>query len=108
MSSMGVKTRWVVPSAHGRCRATAIRPSRSRRRRPCPSGGRQRLAELLEPLAIARGDVHGGMEVEAAVAGVERHVALDPRRVRVGADAHGTPARATAECRKARDVSPVA
>jgi len=88
MSSMGVKTRWVVPSAHGRCRATAIRP--------------------YEPLAIARGDVHGGMEVEAAVAGVERHVALDPRRVRVGADAHGTPARATAECRKARDVSPVA
>ena len=37
---MDVKTRWVVPSAHGRCRATAIRPSRCKR--PCPSGGRQR------------------------------------------------------------------
>ena len=39
------------------------------------------LAEPLQPLAVARGDVHGRMEVEAAILCVERHVALDPRRV---------------------------
>jgi hypothetical protein len=43
------------------------------------------LAETLEPLAIARLDVDGGMEVEAAVVGVERDVAIDPRRIRIGA-----------------------
>jgi len=55
------------------------------------------LAEALEPLAIARLDANGGVEVEAAVVGVERDVALDPRRIRVGSDPHGPPARARAE-----------
>ena len=55
------------------------------------------LAEALEPLAIARLDMDGGMEIEAAVVGVERDVAVDPRRIRVGADPHGTPACARAQ-----------
>jgi len=43
------------------------------------------------------------MEVEAAVVGVERDVAVDPRRIRVGADPHGTPACARAEGGPAED-----
>ena len=35
---------------------------------------------------IAGRDVYGGVEVEAGIVRVEGHVALDPRRVRVGAD----------------------
>jgi len=64
------------------------------------------LAEALEALAIARLDVHGRMEVEAAVVRVERHVALDPRRIGVGADPLGTTARALAEGGPAEDRRP--
>ena len=61
------------------------------------------LAEPLEPLAVARGDVHGGVEVERAVVGVERDMALDPRGIGVGADSHGTSPRALAECSPTED-----
>ncbi len=64
------------------------------------------LAQALEPLAIARVDTHPGMEVEAAVVRVERHVALDPRRIRLGADPLRTPPRAMAECGPAEDRRP--
>jgi len=50
--------------------------------------------------------VHGRMEVEAAVVRVERHVALDPRRIGVGADPLGTAARALAEGGPAEDSRP--
>src|SRR5437879_4931407 len=54
------------------------------------------LAEPLEPLAVACRHVHGRMEVEAGIVAVERHVAIDPRRVGVRADPHGAPPRAPA------------
>ena len=74
--------------------------------RPARAADGRGTGRALEPLAIPRGDVHGGMEVEAAVLGVERHGALDPRRVRVGADPRGTPPRAIAECRPAEERRP--
>ena len=49
-------------------------------------GTDQVLTEPLEPWPIAGGDVHGCVEVEAGLVGVKRPVAIDPRRVRVGAD----------------------
>ena len=58
------------------------------------------------PLAVARGDVHGGMQVEAGLVRVERHVALDPGRVGVRADPHGPPPRARAERGPAEDRRP--
>ena len=74
--------------------------------RPARAADGRGTGRALEPLAIPRGDVHGGMEVEAAVLGVERHGALDPRRARVGAYPRGTPPRAIAECRPAEDRCP--
>ena len=50
----------------------------------------QVLAEPLEPRPIAGHDVHGRVKVEPGIVRVERHAALDPRRVRVGADPQGT------------------
>jgi len=64
------------------------------------------LAETLEPLAIARLDVDGGMEVEAAVVGVERDVAIDPRRIQIGADPDRTLAGTRAEGGAAEDRRP--
>jgi hypothetical protein len=55
------------------------------------------LAQALDPLTVAGFDMDGGMQVEATIMGVKRDVALDPRRIRVGADPHGTPACARAE-----------
>jgi hypothetical protein len=55
------------------------------------------LAEPFEPRAITRGDVRGRLEVEAGLVCVKRDVPLDPRRVRVGPDPDGTPARTPAE-----------
>src|SRR5207253_2539130 len=71
--------------------AQPVQPALSERR------SAEVLAESLEPLAIARGDVHGGMEIEAVVVSMERHVAVDPWSVGVGADPHGPPSRATAQ-----------
>jgi hypothetical protein len=64
------------------------------------------LAEPLEPRAIARGDVHRGVEVEPAVVGMERDVTLDPRRVWIGAEPHGTSSRAPAEGDATEDCRP--
>jgi hypothetical protein len=70
------------------------------------------LAEPFEPLAIARlADVHGSVELGAAVVGVERDVAVDPRRIRTGADpdrtlgprARPTAARQDRRLREARE-----
>ena len=104
---MGVKTRWVVPSAHGRLQGDSDPPVAQPAQASLPERRTAEvLAEPLEPLAIARDDVHGGVEVEAAVVGVERDVASDPRRIRVAPDAHGTPPRAMAQCGAAENRRP--
>jgi len=65
-------------------------------------GAHEVSTEPLEPRAIAGGDVHGRVQIEPGIVGVQRHVAVDPRRVRIGADSQRASSGSAPQCRAAQ------